>query len=63
MDDGEVWRFDGVEDFCSVGDSARSEAAATNRINQRKIDIDFKVKGKRPTLNAERPNIERSHSV
>src|SRR5882724_3502530 len=43
--------------LCSVGDSARSEAAATNRINQRRIDIDFKVKGKRPTLNAERPTL------
>src|SRR5213592_5307255 len=43
--------------LCSVGDSARSEDAATNRINQRRIDIDFKIRGKRPTLNAERPRL------
>src|SRR5439155_2420195 len=49
--------------LCSVGDSARSEAAATNRINQRRIDIDFKIRGKRPTLNAERPTLNKAQRL
>src|SRR6266498_3995803 len=40
--------------FCSAGDSASSEAAATKMIERRNIDIGCKVEGKRRTLNVER---------
>src|SRR5436190_19241418 len=47
--------FIAAKTLCSAGDSARSDATASNRIDRRKIHIAPKIEGKRRTLNAQRP--------